>query len=127
MQASKETLKSIAEYAARYGLKPEADFDKGTLIIHHSEYPLDIVVSRGDDGYIVELKVGEEIDEAIEDLLGEDVDPRAELEDVIETMVQVVDYAVKKLEEAGYNVRKMTREAILDVYDALESFLEEEE
>ena len=123
-----DALKSISEYAARYGLKPSIDLDKGVLVILHGEYPIKIIVEPRDEGvYAVELRVGEGIDESIEELLDAEVDPRAELEDVVEVLVQVVDYAVRKLEEAGFRVRRQTREAILDVYDALESFLEEEE
>ena len=123
-----DALKSISEYAARYGLKPSVDLDNGVLVILHGEYPIRIIVEpRGEGVYAVELKVGEGIDESIEELLDAEVDPRAELEDVVEVLVQVVDYAVRKLEEAGFKVRRLTREAILDVYDALESFLEEEE
>ncbi len=125
MAAREEVLKSIAEYAARYGLKPEQK--EGVLVILHSEYPVKIVVEPSGDAYVVELRVGEEIGESIEGLLEENVDPRAELEDIIETMVRVVDYATRKLEAAGYRVKRSTRDAILDLYDALESYLEEEE
>ncbi len=122
-----KALRSIAEYAGRYGLKPSLDEEKGIVVIEHSEYPLRVVVEPRGGVYAVELLVGEEIDESVEELLGEDVDPREELEDVIETMIQVVDYAVRKLEEAGQKVERLTREAILDIYDAIESFVEEEE
>jgi len=122
-----DVLKPIAEYAGRFGLKPELDSERRTLTIYNTDYPLSIIIKPALQGYVVELRVGDDIDEAIEELLGEDVDPRTELEDVLETMIQVVDYAVRKLREAGYTVDRRTREAILDVYDALESFLEEEE
>ncbi|MCE4629852.1 MAG: hypothetical protein F7C82_06200 [Desulfurococcales archaeon] len=72
------------------------------------------------------MRVGDELEESISELLEDNVDPRSELEDVIETMVMVVDYSVRKLKEEGFKVERDTRNAILDVYDALESFLEEE-
>lgn len=118
-------LKHIAEYAARYGLKPLEEEEK--LVIKHEEYPLEIVIEPRGDGYIVQLRVREDLEDSISELLEEDVDPRSELEDVIETLVTVVDYAVRKLREEGFKVERDTRNAILDVYDALESFLEEEE
>ena len=127
MSVEVDVLKPIAEYAGRFGLKPELDSERRTLTIYNTDYPLSIIIKPALQGYVVELRVGDDIDEAIEELLGEDVDPRTELEDVLETMIQVVDYAVRKLREAGYTVDRRTREAILDVYDALESFLEEEE
>jgi len=120
-------LKGIAEYAAGKGLKPSLDEENLVLVIEHGEYPLRIVIEPRGEAYVVELLAGDEIDEAVEDLLEDEVDPRAELEDVIETMLTVVDYAVKKLGSAGVRVDKKTRDAILDVYDAIESFVEEEE
>ena len=120
------TLEAIAKYAAGRGLRPSLDEEKLVLIVEHDEYPLRIVIEPKGEGYVVELLAGDEIDEAVEDLLEEEIDPRAELEDVVETMLGVVDYAVKRLQEAGVRVDKKTRDAILDIYDAIESFVEEE-
>lgn len=126
MASSSKSIKAIAEYAARFGLKPEVDEESGRVVIKHQEYPLEIVVEPSGEGYRVEMRVGDELEESISELLEDNVDPRSELEDVIETMVMVVDYSVKKLKEEGFKVERDTRNAILDVYDALESFLEEE-
>lgn len=118
-------LESIAEYAARFGLKPE--LKDGRLVVRHTEYPLWVTVEPEGPGYMVRLEAGGELEESISELLDEDVDARSELEDVVEVMVRVVDYAVRRLREKGFRVERNTRDAILDVYDALESFLEEEE
>ncbi|MCE4618551.1 MAG: hypothetical protein F7C37_03825 [Desulfurococcales archaeon] len=126
MASSSKSIKAIAEYAARFGLKPEVDEESGRVVIKHQEYPLEIVVEPSGEGYRVEMRVGDELEESISELLEDNVDPRSELEDVIETMVMVVDYSVRKLKEEGFKVERDTRNAILDVYDALESFLEEE-
>ncbi len=127
MAEAAKTLRVIAEYAGKRGLRVTVDEEKGTLIIEHGEYPLRIVVEPSGDGYVVELRSGDNMESVVEELLGEEVDPREELEGALESLVEVVDYAVRKLEEAGFQVSKKTREAILDVYDAIESFLEEEE
>ncbi len=119
-----DTLRSIAESAGRKGLKPT--LEEGKLVIVHPEYPLMIVIEGGDSKFVVELRVGESIEDNIEELLAEEIDPRAELEDALDLMLSVIDYAVKKLQAAGFEVEKKTREAVLDMYDALESFLEEE-
>lgn len=126
MASSSKSIKAIAEYAARFGLKPEVDEESGRVVIKHQEYPLEIIVEPSGEGYRVEMRVGDELEESISELLEDNVDPRSELEDVIETMVMVVDYSVRKLKEEGFRVERDTRNAILDVYDALESFLEEE-
>ncbi|NOZ30349.1 MAG: hypothetical protein GXO68_00120 [Crenarchaeota archaeon] len=126
MASSSKSIKAIAEYAARFGLKPEVDEESGRVVIKHQEYPLEIIVEPSGEGYRVEMRVGDELEESISELLEDNVDPRSELEDVIETMVMVVDYSVRKLKEEGFKVERDTRNAILDVYDALESFLEEE-
>ncbi len=120
-----EALKAIAESSGRKGLKVEL---KGSsVIIDHPEYPLEIVVSQEAPGeFVVELRVKEGLEETIEEMLDDEIDPRAELEDALDQLLAVVDYAVRKLETMGYHVNKKTREAILDVYDAIESFLEEE-
>jgi len=120
-----EALKAIAESSGRKGLKVEL---KGSsVIIDHPEYPLEIVVSQEAPGeFVVELRVKEGLEETIEEMLDDEIDPRAELEDALDQLLSVVDYAVRKLETMGYHVNKKTREAILDVYDAIESFLEEE-
>jgi len=123
-----EVLKGIGEYAGRRGLRVSLDEGRGAIVVEHAEYPVKIVIEPAGSGvYLIELRAGEDIGEAVESLLQDNVDPRAELESAIETLLEVVDYAVRRLSDAGYGVEKRTREAILDVYDAIESFLEEEE
>ena len=121
-----EVLRGIGEYAGRYGLRVTIDEEKGVVVIEHGEYPVRIVVEPGGPGYRVHLEVSGNLREVVGDLLEEEVDPRAELEDALETLIGVVDYAVRKLEEAGIRVSRETRAGILDVYDAIESYLEEE-
>lgn len=126
MAAPVEVLRGIGEYAGRYGLRVTVDEEKGIVIIEHGEYPVRVIVEPGGPGYRVHLEVSGDLREVVGDLLEEEVDPRAELEDALETLIGVIDYAVRKLEEAGIKVARDTRNAILDVYDAIESYLEEE-
>ncbi len=117
-----EVLKNIAEASGRKGLKTE--LKDNTLIVSHPEYPLMLVITGNDSSFTVEIKVGEGLEENIEELLGDEIDPRAELEDALDQLLGIADYAVRKLELAGFKVKRRTREGVLDLYDALESFLE---
>jgi len=120
-----KAVEDIKAVASRYGLAvEEAD---GTLTVRHPEAPLAVEIKAEGEKAIVELKVGDEIDEYVDMLLGEDEDPREALEEALEEMVRIVDAAVSRLTREGFKVERKTREGILDVYDALEARLEEEE
>ncbi len=119
-----KAIADIKAVASRYGLSTEES--DGSLVIKHPEAPLIVEIKAGEGRAIVELKVGDDIDEYVETLLGEDEDPREALEEALEEMVRIVDAAVSRLTREGFKVERKTREGILDVYDALEARLEEE-
>ena len=121
-----EALKSIAAAGGARGLKTEIDEEKGRVRVYSDECPLEIVIEPAGQGYRIELRVGQDIRECIEQMLENEVDPRDEIENIIETLIGVVDFATRKLESLGVSVEKKTRQGILDAYDAIESFLEEE-
>ncbi len=123
----KEALRAIAETGASKGLEVKLDEENERLVLSSKECPISVVVEPSNEGFKVELSVGSNLRECVEELLAEDVDPRDELESLVETLVSVVDYAVRKLSQLGVSVKRKTRQGILDVYDTLESFLEEEE
>ncbi len=117
-----EVLESIAKNSSKKGLK--ASISDETLTVDHPEYPVKLVIYREGEKFVVELKAEDGLEENIEELLNDEIDPRAELEDALDLLLSAADYAVKKLELAGFKVVRKTREGVLDVYDALESFLE---
>ncbi len=119
-----KAVEDIKAVASRYGLTVEEA--NGALTIRHPEAPLVVEIRTEEGKAVVELKVGDEIDEYVETLLGEDEDPREALEEALEEMVRIVDAAVSRLTREGFKVERRTREGILDVYDALEARLEEE-
>lgn len=120
LEKAVEDVKSLAE--AR-GFKIEEG--EGRIKIVHDRAPIAIEVSISGERAVVELKVEKGLEEYIDEVLGEDEDPREALEESLDDMVRLVDLIVSRLEREGLNVRRLTREAILDVYDALESRLEE--
>lgn len=119
-----KVAEDIKAVASRYGLEAE---ESGEFIrIKHPEAPLIVEIKVEGGKAVVELKVGDDIDEYVENLLGEDEDPREALEEALEEMVRLVDTAVSRLSREGFKVERRTREGILDVYDAIEARLEEE-
>ena len=119
-------LRSIAELGGSKGFKTVLDEDKRTLRIYSIECPLEVVVEPSNGGFRVEFKVGENLTECIENLLEAELDPRDEIENIMESLISIVDYAVKKLASTGVKVERSTRQGVLDAYDAIESFLEED-
>ncbi|MCE4625418.1 MAG: hypothetical protein F7C35_06095 [Desulfurococcales archaeon] len=120
-------LRSIAEAGGRKGFEVEVDEGSKRVVVRSKECPISVLVAPSNSGFKVELRVEEGLRDCIEDLLEEDVDPRNELENIVEELISIVDLAAKKLAGIGIEVERSTREAVLDVYDTLESFLEEEE
>ncbi len=123
----KGVLKAVAEIGGSRGFEVSYDEAEGRVVVKSRECPVELIVEPLDSGYRVELRAMEGLRDCIEDLLDEDIDPRDELENIVESLVSIADFAVRRLEGLGYTVRKSTRQGILDVYDAIESFLEEEE
>ena len=120
LEKALDDIRSIAE---RYGLKPQPGSDG--VIIRHYEAPLEVVVRVSGGEAVVELRAASGLGEFIDGLLGENEDPRDTLEKALEEMLRIVDVAVDRLAREGVAVKRQTREAVLDVYDALEERLEE--
>ncbi len=118
-----DIVKKIADVASRRGAKVRVS-DAG-IEIYVDDEPLYVLVEESEGGYTIILKVSGDIGEKIDEILGENGDPREMLEEALDNMVAVVDDVEKLLKSLGYNVRRSTREAILDVYDAIESRVEE--
>ena len=121
--ALEKALDDIRSIAERYGLKPQPGGDE--VIIRHYEAPLEVVVKISGGEAVVELRAASGLGEFIDGLLGENEDPRDTLEKALEEMLRIVDVAVDRLAREGVEVKRQTREAVLDVYDALEERLEE--
>ncbi|MCE4627990.1 MAG: hypothetical protein F7C34_02430 [Desulfurococcales archaeon] len=122
----RDAVRAIAQAGGARGFEVSVDEAQGRVVIRSRECPVELVVEPVDGGYRVELRVGEGLRECIEEMLNEGTDPRNELENILESLISVADFAVRRLENLGYEVKKSTRQGILDVYDAIESFLEEE-
>jgi len=118
-----DTVKKIADAASRRGAKVRIS-DAGVEIYVDDE-PLYVLVEESEGGYTLILKVSDDIGEKVDEMLGENGDPREMLEEALDNMVAVVDDVEKLLKSLGYNVRRSTSKAILDVYDAIESRVEE--
>lgn len=119
-----KALNDIISIAERYGLRPQPQ--EGGVVIRHYEAPLEVVVEVSGGKALVELRAGRELNDYIDGVLGEDEDPRDSLEKALEEMLRIVDAAADRLAREGVEVKRQTREAVLDVYDALEERLEEE-
>ncbi|MEB3780649.1 MAG: hypothetical protein GSR85_10565 [Desulfurococcales archaeon] len=123
MGLERELVEELSKVVARRGGTLQV---KGnTLEIRSVGEPLYLTLYPSNGNVVIELKVEESIDERIDELLGEDEDPREHLEEVLETLVSMVDELERILRINGYSVIRRTREAILDVYDAIEEKLEE--
>lgn len=120
-----KAFEDIKAEAARYGALVEAG-EGGSLILRHAEAPLYVEVRVEGGKATVELKVGPELNDYIESVIDEGGDPRGLIDDVVGEMLRLVDAAATRLAAEGLMVERRTREAILDVYDALEARLEEE-
>ena len=99
--------------------------DNGKLIVEVGGEPLYIVAEPLGDSIRLSLRVKGDLDERIDEALDEEVDPREVLEESLSLFLDIIDEFEKILSNRGFKVIRDTREAILDVYDALESRLEE--
>ncbi len=118
-----KALRDIAEVARARGLVAEGEGER--LTIRHTTMPLEVVVERSGDGFRVELRALESLGEAIDEALSADEDPRELVEEALDEMVRIVDYAVQRLAREGVRASRETRQAIMDAYQALEDRLEE--
>jgi len=125
LQSVKDALKSIAEVAESRGLEVELDENKLVLTINHKDIPLTAVFEPVGDGFRVAIRAGDGLRERIDELLDEGYDPREAVEEALDTLIEVVDRGIVLLEGSGVGVKRDTRGGILDVYDAIESFVEE--
>ena len=119
-----KALRDIAEVARTRGLQVETR-DSG-ILVRHTSLPLEVAIEGSGDQFRVELRVGEGLGEAIDEALSQGEDPREEVEEALDDLVSIVDYAVQRLAREGLKVRRETRQGIMDAYEALEERLEEE-
>ncbi|MEB3778719.1 MAG: hypothetical protein GSR85_00590 [Desulfurococcales archaeon] len=120
-----EVLRDIARIAEGRGLEARVDEDRRVLTVSHPDVPVSAVFEPSDGEFRVVIRAGDELRERIDELLDEDVDPREVVEEALDTVIAVVDRGITMLERQGVRVRRDTRGGILDVYDAIESFVEE--
>lgn len=111
--------------AHRRGYKVSVVDDLLEVSSPHS--PLKVIVSRDGEGYVVALKTANNLQGIIEDIASESDDPRSEVESLLDEALLIVESLVRIIREKGFKVRRITRDAILDVYDALESLSGEEQ
>ncbi len=118
-----DVIKRIADAASRRGAKVRVS-DSG-IEVYVDEEPVYIVVEEAGGGYTIVLKVASDIGDRVDEILGENGDPREVLEEALDNMIALVDDLEKLLKSMGYSVKRSTREAILDLYDAIEARVEE--
>jgi histone H3/H4 len=123
VSAVEKALRDIAEVARTRGLQAEGSGER--LVVKHTTLPLEVVVERAGDEFKVELRAGKDLGEAIDEALSQGEDPREEVEEALDELVRIVDYAVQRLAREGIKARRETRQGIMDVYEALEERLEE--
>jgi len=123
VSAVEKAFRDIAEVARIRGLQVEGSGER--LVVKHTTLPLEVVVERSGGEFRVELRAGEGLGEAIDEMLSQGEDPREEIEEALNELVRIVDYTVQRLEREGIKARRETRQGIMDVYEALEERLEE--
>ncbi len=112
----------VAREAERRGFKVRVEGDR--VVIEAEELPLGVEVSRAGDTVVVRLFTGGDMEESIRDYADEVENVRESVEEVLDSAVAMVDYAVRAAERAGFKVKRDTRNAIFDVYEALDSYEE---
>ena len=118
-----DVIKRIADAASRRGAKVRVS--GAGVEVYVDDEPVYVVVEEAGGGYSIVLKVAGDIGEKVDEILGENGDPREVLEEALDNMIALVDDLEKLLKSMGYSVRRSTREAILDLYDAIEARVEE--
>ncbi len=119
----RDVVEEISKTVSRRGATTKSK--NGVLEIIVPDEPIYIEVYPTGDTIVVEMKVGEGLRERVDEYLDHGEDPREALEEVLETLVSIVDEIDRILRLHGFKVERKTREAILDVYDELESRVEE--
>ena len=114
--------KDVTREAEKRGYKVRVEGDK--IIIETEDLPLGIEVSRSGDTVTVRLYAGSDMEESIRDYAEEVENIRESVEDLLEEAVSMVDYVARKAENMGFKVKRDTRTAIFDVYEALDSYEE---
>ncbi len=117
-------IEELSKSVARRGGKLEAGDSMVTILLPGE--PVYIEIRPLEQGFTVELKLGDNLEDRVDEYLEEGEDPREALEEVLETAVAIIDEVERILRMHGLRVTRRTREAVLDFYDALESRLEEE-
>ena len=112
----------VAREAERRGFKVRVEGDR--VVIEAEELPLGVEISRAGDTVVVRLFTGGDMEESIRDYADEVENVRESVEEVLDSAVAMVDYAVRAAERAGFKVKRDTRSAIFDVYEALDSYEE---
>ncbi len=112
----------IVREAEKRGFKVRVEGDR--VVIEAEELPIGVEVSRAGDTVVVRLFAGGNLEEGIRDYAEEVENVRESVEELLDSAVSMVDYAVRAAEKAGFKVRRDTRTAIFDVYEALDSYEE---
>jgi hypothetical protein len=118
-------LEDVAREAEKRGFKVEEG--EGVVRATSSDLPIGVEVSVSGDTVTVRLYASENLEESIREFAEEEgvEDVREAVEEILETALAVVDYAVKAAEAAGYKVKRETRETVFDVYEAIDTYEEE--
>ena len=114
--------REVSEEASRRGYEIGIEGDK--LILKSAGSPLRVVVAKSGDTYLVRLETSEDLGSRIEEIVSESDDPKGEVESLLDEALVIVELLVKSINGKGLKVRRLTRDAILDVYDTLESIME---
>jgi len=112
----------VAREAERRGFKVRVEGDR--VVVEAGEIPLGVEVSRVGDTVVVRLFAGSGMEESIREYAEEVEDVRESVEEILDSAVSLVDYAVRAAERAGFKVKRDTRTAIFDVYEALDNYEE---
>ncbi len=119
----RDIVEEISKAASRRGATAKSR--DGVIEVIVPDEPVYIEIYPAREAVVVEMKVGNGLKERVDEYLDHGEDPREALEEVLETLVSIVDEVDRILRLHGFKVERKTREAILDVYDELESRLEE--
>ena len=121
--AAGDLLAKVSREAERRGF--ESRLKGYTLEAASPELPISVFVEAGSgDAVRIRIEVGSGLEERIAELAEEVEDVRGVVEEVLETAIAIVDYAAREAQKMGFKAVRETRQAVLDVYDALESIEE---
>ena len=120
-------LEDVAREAEKRGLKVE--LRESVLKAVNPDLPIGVEVKVGGNTAEIKLIAKDNLEEDIREYAEEEElsDVREAVEEILETAIAVVDYAVKAAERSGFKVVRKTRQTILDVYEAIDSYEESRE